>query len=57
MKMETTNKRLNIDYKDLELFKMRKELLEFVVKMKSKGYLSTVDYNNLPLTFESEYRD
>lgn len=40
--------------KSMELHKMKHELLMFVTKMKSKGYLTTVDYQDIPNVFEND---
>jgi hypothetical protein len=41
------------DANSKELKKMKHELLMFVTKMKSEGYLTTVDYQDLPDVFEN----
>ena len=38
----------------MELHKMKHELLMFVKKMKSEGYLTTVDYQDIPNVFEND---
>ena len=38
----------------MELHKMKHELLMFVTKMKSEGYLTTVDYQDIPNVFEND---
>jgi hypothetical protein len=42
------------DANSMELKKMKRELLMFVTKMKSEGYLTTVDYQDLPDVFEND---
>ncbi|MFD1929251.1 hypothetical protein ACFSFY_14505 [Sporosarcina siberiensis] len=46
--VEMTSDGFEVGHNDLELFELKKELLEFVVKMKSEGFLSSVDYDDLP---------
>lgn len=36
------------EFKDMELFKMKNELTLFVSKMKSEGFLASVDYQDIP---------
>lgn len=36
-----------------ELHKMRSDLIMFVNKMKSKGFLASVDYEEIPMVYES----
>ncbi len=36
-----------------ELYKMRNDLIMFVSKMKSKGFLASVDYEEIPMVCES----
>ncbi|WP_210469735.1 hypothetical protein [Sporosarcina sp. 6E9] len=53
MAMKQMNYSYDNDTNSLELKKMKRELLMFVTKMKSEGYLTTVDYQDLPDVFES----
>ena len=41
----------------MELHKMKHDLLMFVTKMKSKGYLTTVDYQDIPDVFENNSKN
>lgn len=38
--------------RDMELYKMKNDLISFVSKMKSEGFLASVDYDEIP---ELEY--
>ncbi|QUW21598.1 hypothetical protein JSQ81_17665 [Sporosarcina sp. Marseille-Q4063] len=42
------------DTNSMELKKMKHDLLMFVTKMKSEGYLTTIDYQDLPDVFEND---
>ena len=48
MSIETTNEQFNIDYKDMQLHQMKIELMEFLQKMKSNGFLKTVEFRDIP---------
>ena len=41
------------DSRDMELYKMKTDLILFVSKMKSEGFLASVDYDEIP-ELESE---
>ena len=43
--------------KGMELFKMKNELIMFVNKMKSEGFLASVDYEDIEEMNESEITD
>ncbi|WP_342507935.1 hypothetical protein [Sporosarcina sp. FSL K6-2383] len=55
MSMETANEQLNIDYKDMQLHQMKIELLEFLQKMKSNGFLKTVEFQDIPTDIKQIY--
>ena len=40
MPMETTNERFDVEFKDMQLYEMKIELMEFLHKMKSNGFPS-----------------
>ncbi|WP_172369972.1 hypothetical protein [Sporosarcina jiandibaonis] len=41
----------------MELKKMKHELLMFVTKMKSEGYLTTVDCQDIPDLFDNDHNN
>ncbi|MFD1205040.1 MULTISPECIES: hypothetical protein [Sporosarcina] len=47
MKTTRTNNSCTDKFLDIEIVKMKMELLQFVEKMQSEGYLKTVDYEQL----------
>ena len=53
--MEPTSNRYDVDYQDLELYKLKVELKEFVIQMKSQGFLSSIDSDDIPSGIENEY--
>ena len=54
MAMNQTSYSNAYESSSIELHKMKHELLMFVTKMKSEGYLTTVDYHDLPDVFETD---
>ena len=57
MAIEQMSEMLDDESLTLELFKMRNELILFVNKMKSEGFLASVDYEEIPVVRESEKED
>jgi len=47
MPMETTNEQFDGEYKDLQLYQMKIELIEFLDKMKSNGFLESVEFRDI----------
>jgi len=45
--METTNEQFDGEYKDLQLYQMKIELIEFLDKMKSNGFLESVEFRDI----------
>ncbi|HJF33858.1 MAG TPA: hypothetical protein K8V56_18990 [Sporosarcina psychrophila] len=52
MSMEMTNDQFDIEPKDIEIYKMKIELIEFVNKMKSEGLLESVEFQDIPSELE-----
>ena len=46
MSTEKMSNRYDFETRDMELLKLKNQLYQFVIKMKSEGYLSSVDYND-----------
>ncbi len=46
--METANEQLNFDCRDMQLHQMKIELVEFLQKMQSNGFLKTVEFRDIP---------
>ena len=47
MPTETTNEQFDGEYKDLQLYQMKIELIEFLDKMKSNGFLYSVVFRDI----------
>lgn len=47
MPVETTNERFDVDFKDMQLYEMKIELIEFLDKMKSNGFLESVEFRDI----------
>ncbi|MEK4405740.1 MULTISPECIES: hypothetical protein [Sporosarcina] len=47
MPTETTNEQFDGEYKDLQLYQMKIELIEFLDKMKSNGFLESVEFRDI----------
>ena len=47
MPVETTNERFDGDFKDMQLYQMKIELIEFLDKMKSNGFLESVEFRDI----------
>lgn len=54
MAIEQMNEVFDEEPRAMELYKMRNDLIMFVNKMKSEGFLASVDYEEIPLVHESE---
>lgn len=52
MPMETPHERIDNELKDKQLYTLKIELLEFLIKMKSNGFLETVEYKDIPTEIE-----
>ena len=50
--METTNDRFEVECKDLQLYTLKIELMEFLYKMKSNGFLESVEFRDIPIELE-----
>lgn len=48
MALERSGTEFYVEYRDMEIVKMRIELKKFVRKMKTEGYLSSVNTEDLP---------
>ncbi|WP_248513027.1 hypothetical protein [Sporosarcina sp. NCCP-2222] len=48
MALERSGTEFYVEYRDMEIVKMRIELKKFVRKMKAEGYLSSVNTDDLP---------
>ncbi len=46
--METTNEGFDVEFKDMQLYQMKIELMEFLYKMKSNGFLESVEFRDIP---------
>lgn len=57
MAVEQMNEMFDEESRAMELYKMRNELILFVNKMKSEGFLASVDYEEIPVVLESEKED
>ena len=47
MPAETTNERIDVDLKDIQLYQMKIELIEFLDKMKANGFLESVEFRDI----------
>ncbi|MEK4712583.1 MULTISPECIES: hypothetical protein [Sporosarcina] len=47
MPTETTNEQFDGEYKDQQLYQMKIELIEFLDKMKSNGFLESVEFRDI----------
>jgi hypothetical protein len=52
--METTNDQLDVEFRDIEIYIMKIELMEFVKKMQSEGMLASVEFQDIPTEYERE---
>lgn len=50
MTMARTETDCEMEFLDIEIVKMKMELLQFVQTMQSKGFLKSVDYEELKMT-------
>ncbi|NYF23769.1 hypothetical protein [Sporosarcina sp. JAI121] len=50
--METTNDQFDVDIQDLQLYQMKMELMEFLSKMKSNGFLESVEFRDISIEIE-----
>ncbi|GEN82444.1 hypothetical protein SLU01_07560 [Sporosarcina luteola] len=50
MTMARTETDCEVEFLDIEIVKMKMELLQFVQTMQSKGFLKSVDYEELKMT-------
>ena len=57
MAVEQMNEMFDEESRAMELYKMRNELILFVNKMKSEGFLASVDYEEIPVVLESDKED
>ena len=57
MAIEQMSEIFDEESRTMELYKMRNELITFVNKMKSEGFLASVDYEEIPVIRESEKGD
>ena len=57
MAIEQMTEMFDEESRTMELYKMRNELISFVNKMKSEGFLASVDYEEIPVVRESEKED
>lgn len=48
MPMEMTNEQSDVDCRELQLHQMKIELMEFLEKMKSNGFLESVEFRETP---------
>ncbi|QTD41036.1 hypothetical protein [Sporosarcina sp. Te-1] len=48
MALERSGTEFFVEYRDMEIVKMRIELKKFVKKMKAEGYLSSVNTDDFP---------
>ncbi|MCZ2257401.1 hypothetical protein [Sporosarcina sp. G11-34] len=55
--MATTSIRYEDEPKDMEIVKLKEELKEFVINMKSRGFLSSVVFEELTDKYEGTYID
>ncbi|MCG7346483.1 hypothetical protein MHZ92_20470 [Sporosarcina sp. ACRSL] len=49
-----TDVNCDMEFLDIEIMKMKMELLQFVKKMQSNGYLKSVDYEELTNNLKSK---
>ncbi|MBB4823467.1 hypothetical protein HNO89_000687 [Sporosarcina luteola] len=54
MALQRSSTELYVEYRDMEIVKMRIELKKFVKKMKAEGYLSSVNTDDLPSDIHNE---
>ena len=47
MPMEMTNERFDVELREIRLYQMKIELLEFLDKMKSNGFLESVEFRDI----------
>jgi hypothetical protein len=47
MPMETINDQLDVELKDMQLYTMKIELMEFLYKMKLNGFLESVEFRDI----------
>lgn len=48
MAIEQMSEMMDEESRNMELYKMKNELLLFVTKMKSEGFLASVDFQDVP---------
>ena len=48
MPMETPKDKIEVDLKDIDLYEMKIELMAFLDKMKSNGFLESVEFRDSP---------
>lgn len=53
METQTPNEEFVVEFRDAEIYKMKLELIQFVKKMKSEGFLESVDFQDIPIEMES----
>ena len=49
MPVETTNDQSDVELRDMQLYTMKIELMEFLDKMKSNGLLESVEFRDIPI--------
>jgi len=47
MPVDMTNEQSDVDFKDMQLYQMKIELIEFLDKMKSNGFLESVEFRDI----------
>ena len=54
MAMTRTDVDYNVELRDMEIVKMKIELLRFIRKMQSEGFLESIDCEEMTLEFETD---
>jgi len=47
MPVDMTNEQSDVEFKDMQLYQMKIELIEFLDKMKSNGFLESVEFRDI----------
>jgi len=47
MPVDMINEQSDVEFKDLQLYQMKIELIEFLDKMKSNGFLESVEFRDI----------
>jgi len=50
--MEMTDEQFDVDCREIQLQQMKIELIEFLDKMKSNGFLESVEFREIPTEYK-----